>query len=496
MRHSSPILYDTFRQRVRRHRRSDLLRSVAALATRIHVTEYEGGAPLNLPNYVTTFALAGIARTALIAANEHRDPGSAASDLFKLCRYYVNVEDPALSEEPGLDRLRRTLNRIAYEQFGFQYSLMENVGRTLPLFLDHRSGCPGAPTDAQWETELGIRLEDFVRLGFVLHVAAVRNGGRVTRDLLRADHVAPIFTPLTPAEALEIVDRHFARTLEQLRSDGAEGEQAGLEKWSFNPLVATPVVKVDDSLIAPIPRLVIDRVTPTGLYFDGLGAWGATFTDALGCMFQKYVGTQLALLEHAVVHPEVTFGRPEKKTVDYFVVTPEIVLLVEVKASRPIFATRLGTASGDDDFVVKIGRAVSQIERTAKLIREKHPSLKNIPLDRPLGGLVVTLEPFHLAVTFLYENLVGTPDIPIAIASSHELEGFVAAATTRSDVGHLLHSALNPPAPTPPSLAKAVGHLTRGPNPILSESWDRFTKPFSELSGWTQDDEGRIEPAE
>ncbi|MFP5355459.1 MAG: hypothetical protein ACLGIK_09985, partial [Gemmatimonadota bacterium] len=223
------------------------------------------------------------------------------------------------------------------------------------------------------------------------------------------------------------------------------------------------------------------RVSPTGLYFDGVDAWGSAFTDSLGCGFETYIGRQLDHLEHVDVHPEITFGSPEQRTVDYFVVTDEIVLLVEVKASRPVTAMRHGTEAADEDFVRKIGHAVGQIRRTMDMLAAGHPAVGRIPRDRPVRGLIVTLEPFHLANTFLFEDLIPPPREGLAIASSHEVEGVVAALADRTDVGHRLLRAFDRAPPTPPSLSSAAEDLESGPNPILDDAWGRFTAVFDGL---------------
>src|SRR4051812_22704655 len=142
-------------------------------------------------------------------------------------------------------------------------------------------------------------------------------------------HVAPVFAPLSVDEALSVVDRWYSGTLQELKSTGLEKEVAGFEKWSLNPLVARPIINLEDRYLMPCPRWVIDRFTPTGLYFIGWEAWGSDFTDALGFMFEAYVGTQLRLLNHAMVYGEIVYegtGKTEKKTVDFFVVTSEAVV--------------------------------------------------------------------------------------------------------------------------------------------------------------------------
>jgi hypothetical protein len=471
---SRPVPYAEFKQRVRSFRRDATLREVAALAVALARAEAGQSPPLNVPNVVAQWSLAGIARTALTSANNHRDKTPTLGDLVRLCSEYVNIADPDIESPAGSDRLRHVLARITYEQFGFGYSLMEGIGRTLTLLLDHASGCPGAPSPDDWQRALGVPLEQFMRIGFGLHVAILSNGGRIGRPTLVMDHVLPVFGPVGPDVLMSVIDRHFARSPDEHRADAQHREVSGYEKWSPNPLQASPLVSVANELVGPVPRWIADRVTPTGLYFIGVDAFGSTFTDALGFAFERYIGTQLALLDHAQVHPEIVFGSPERRSVDYFVVTDEAIILVEVKAARPILASRLGLVTADDDFTAKIGHARDQIENTAVLLADGHPALSHIPNDRPLLGLIVTLEPWHLAGTFLYNDLLGGARIPIAVTSAHGVETVAPTLACRADTGQRLLKAFTPAAPAPPSLRAAIEDLDNAPNPLLQDCWDRF----------------------
>lgn len=478
-RRSRPLPYDAYRQRVRRHRRTDVLGAVAGLNARLQRAEFGEEPALGLPNVVQPFSLAGVARTALVAGNDYRDTPVTQRDLVEMCDHYVNVAEPALEREPGLNRLRFVFNHIAYEQFGHQFSAMENVGRTLVLLADHSAGCANAPTPEDWTAALGIPLELFMRLGFAMHVAALSNGGRINRGILTMDHVAPIFTPLAPEEVLGSIDRWFAATPENLRAAGASEEVSGAEKWSLSPLVSKPLVALPDGdYVMPWPRLILDRITPTGLYFIGLEVFGSSFPESLGIMFQDYVGTQLKLLEYAEVRPEIVYGKSKARTVDYFLITPDVVLLVEVKAARPVRATRLGEPLGDEDTAKKVGYAFTQIDRTARLIADGHPELAAIPVDRPLRGLVVTLEPFHLVNTDFYDDVFQRPSVPTTVVSSHEFEGAVAVLHGAADLGVRLLDALTPTDGVVTSLDRASKGLPSAPNPLLDEAWQRFTEPW------------------
>lgn len=475
------VEYEAFRQRVRRFRREATLRAVAAMAAAKHQADFGRTPPLNVPNYVHDSSLAGVARAATTSANDHRGNELTEEELVLLCGYYANVRDPGADEQGVEQRVRYILGRIAYEQFGFQYSLMENIGRTLAVLIDEAPNCPGAPTAEEWEGALGASLELFMQVGFGLHVAIVQNGGSVARDLLLADHVAPIWDPLTPAEALSIAEGHFIGQPDDMAMWSRRWEVKGYEKWSPNPLQAWPLVALGEDLVGPTPRFIADKITPSGLYFTGRSAFGPRFTDALGCMFERYVGRQLRLLEHATVHPSRRYGKPKKDTTDFFVVTDKVVVLVEVKASRPVLAVRTGDVTGDKDVVAKIGHARDQIDNTADLLRNNDPVVADIPKDRPVVGLVVTLEPWYMTQTFSYEDLLPSSTVPIAITSAHELEGAIATLAGEREVGARFLKALAPgepvaplTMPTPPSLRNAADGLEPKRNPILEDGWRRF----------------------
>lgn len=471
--------YDTFRQRVRRHRRTDILKAAAALNVQLERAEFYDEPSSDPSDYLQPFNLAGVARTALIAANDHRKKPVTIVDLREMCAMYFNIVNEPDSDD-SLDHrsLRSIFNPLVYEQFPYQSSVAYDVGRSQSLLVDHAGRCSTARQPGAWAGHLGVPLEMFLRLGFAMYVAALSNGGVINREVLRMDHVAPIFTPLTPDEGLAIISNWFAATPEQHRAVGSAAEVRGAEKWSFNPLVEKPMVALPNGdYVMPSPRLVVNRITPTSLYFIGLASFGESFPDSLGCLFEEYVGTQLRLLNHAEVRPEITYDS-HQKTIDFFVITPEVVLLVEAKASRPTEATRFGIPPGDADIKNKIGKAYSQIDSTADLLRTGHMDLAEIPNDRPICGLVVTLEPFHLINTLVYADLLTPPSVPTTVASSSELEAVVTALSDEPETGARLLNALT----TEPvrSLKHAIIDPSIGNNPILYDAWKRFTAPWSE----------------
>lgn len=191
--------------------------------------------------------------------------------------------------------------------------------------------------------------------------------------------------------------------------------------------------------------------------------------------FAEAEGTSL-LGTAAVVYPEAAYGSPERKTVDWFVVTDEAVVLVEVKTARPVVAVRTGSDAGDRHVLDRIGRARGQIDRTAALIEGGHPAVAHIPDDRPVRGLVVTLEPFHFVDTFLFDGVLPPARTPTATASAHDVEAVCAALAGRPDAGRRLLDALTPVPPAPPVLRRASDGLPSTRNPLLDGWWRRWSR--------------------
>ncbi|MFB7280316.1 hypothetical protein ACFCZV_24745 [Streptomyces hydrogenans] len=79
-----------------------------------------------------------------------------------------------------------------------------------------------------------------------------------------------------------------------------------------------------------------------GLFYTGHGHYKGkdaetflAFTRDLAELFEQYVGRHVRLLPGAEVIPEISYGESVgKKSVDWIVVLPSLVLLVEVKSVR------------------------------------------------------------------------------------------------------------------------------------------------------------------
>lgn len=476
------VSYQQFKQRVRRHRRTDVLIEVAKLSSELYQNELDKFKS-NLASRIVSehtadlhFILAGIARTALISNNDYRNTPVTRQDIDEMRSLYMRIREPAFVGEPTIYEARPAFIHMAYEQFGFQEALWGNIGRTISVLIDQAKETNIPQPD--WYGTLGVDLDVFIRIAITLYTYAIRAGGTMTKQELKDIGKISVGTNLDSDYVLEVIDRWFVSTVDKLKKEGVSNEEEGKEKWSLNPLIAKPVVSVSkDQYTVPIPRFILDRITPKGLYFIGIENFGISFATNLGLVFQSYIGRQLHLLEHVTILDEISYGKPSNLTVDFFIVTTEVVVLVEVKSTRPIYKTRLGLLEGDSDTADKINRAFMQIEKTVELIEDGHQAIKEIPNDRPRRGLVITLEPIYLLNTLLYDDILQRPSIPTIVQSANEFEMMIGLLQDRDDIGQLLLEGTEQTGDHAQPLTRILQGLPCH-NPIIENAWNRIMQPF------------------
>lgn len=327
------IHYEEFVQRVRRHRPSELLPLVSWCATQLIRDQHGHQLPDRRLTTVHDFVLAGVARTSLLAGNEHRPTGVSIQDLLEMSAAYMAVDPGIRTNEPILPFLVRT----AYEQFPFQQGPFWELGRSYALFSEAASDYGSDVITPQfWETALGAPLKDFMSVGFLLHAGALQNEGYYNPAWLDQPNFAPILQQVSRQHIEETTRRQFFASGDELRAiAAAHTEPPGdLRRYSFNPLLARPFLEMPDGrYLAPQPTYTLMRIGPSGLYYIGAGHAGNEFTNELGHVFEHYVGMQLGLLP-AKLHKEIVYDPDgKKKTVDWIVEFDDLLLLVEAKAA-------------------------------------------------------------------------------------------------------------------------------------------------------------------
>jgi hypothetical protein len=418
-------------------------------------------------------SLAGIARATICYGNEYRSRSFRDIDLRNLCSAFINISDPFLEDRD----VGRFLVRTAHEQFQLQGGLYNDVARTQALLVEAAASSGSLViTPEFWRDLLGCSTQDLFACALVLHTGASKHQGEFNPSWLGQSNFVPVFHHVSRPTIEAAFSQHFCANVSRHRSFmNVDLPSGDLERYALNPLRIAPFVTQQDLLpLAPVLPLIWCRATPQSLYFTASHKHGATFTDALGPVFEHYVGQQLELTG-GVVLPEIEYGPPKarKKSTDFMVVLPKAVILVEAKATPTTADGRRAGPQLESNIDRAPGKAIQQIGETARLIRERHPSFTGIPADRPIVGLVVTMEPYYLLS-------LPSPDVPTWLASASDLEHLVSTTSMPIDDALLRH----PRDGSAKAVHAELLHLEPGRNEILDRAWHQlpFGQPQGEVS--------------
>ncbi|MEY2227921.1 hypothetical protein [Streptomyces sp. BF23-19] len=475
---SAPVSDREYLQRVRRHPPSSLLRLIARVSSQMP-TKIDW--PTN-PNY-RPWALADAAMVSLVRSNEHRRRPASDEDLVEILAQYLALDDP-IRHLPVGERLEGYLLRVAGQQFTWQEDDFSELARSLALLIHTEPTKQLEVLTDGWEQDLlGCSLSDYVGLGQLLYTAAINRQGRFDWAWL-PEHELTAFGGLNSHAVISaVIERHFATGAQEERALAAAAGSSDplLRRYTPNRLRSRPLVRgYGCDYLIPVTPAVLGKVSPMGLYYTARDHYQddevfLAFTRDLGELFEQYVGRNLGLLPDSTVYPEIVYGKENRKSVDWIVVLPDLVLLVEAKAARPTTSLRLGPQDKfSDELNLKVGKAVGkQIPNTVKCIRDRTPEFAHIPHDLPMFGIVVTMEPYHWVNAPEFRSVLP-PDsdgVSTVIASAGELEDAVVST------GPSLREAILGQIDQAPPGGWSLRALTSGRtviNPILDAAWSAF----------------------
>ncbi|MCO7273343.1 hypothetical protein [Cellulosimicrobium cellulans] len=414
-------------QRVRRHPPSGLLPLVAAASARYPMDGWESSPGRRY----TPWALADVARVSLAYGNEKRGGVTDEDDLLSCLCAYSSLGDPTLTPDSGAGELFAFFLRLCSEQLPFQRRAFGSLARTMALFEQTMPARELEVIRQGWDEEvLGASLENYVRTALLLQAGAVNNLGTFDLAWLDQPNFEEILQTLPRDAFLSALTKQFVTDPVTFRKD--QDSQPALEqeyrRFGHNPLWARPVVRsLGESLLIPVIDLLALKVSPLGIFYSGVAAYGEAFSRDLGHLVEAYVGRQLRLLPaNHDVRAAITYGRDKRQSVDWIVIGPGVTVLIEVKSVRPTEAVRLGTAQAASALQRMLGKAHTQIAETARLVRSRQAEFAVIP-DQPMLGLVVTLEPFDTLYDPFRVVEFPAPGVPTAICSIADLEFLVGA---------------------------------------------------------------------
>lgn len=470
-----PISRDEYRGRIRRFERSSIVLRAGELGAALG--DSRPGQDPRFPAFVTPWAISGVAKDAIVDGTDDRRGEATINDLIDLCFGYTHLKDPIVRQQPG--GAGNLLVRVANEQFPYQADPFSEIARSIALFSDlHPLNAAGVGfSQEDVASILGASIEDYLGTGFLLHVAAGRNQGRFDPKWLTQRNLSAIVDVIPREEIVSIFRGHFISSSDEIRrivrEQRAHQRVDKYWKYEFNPLVGTPFVEFSDSVpVAPHPFLPIRKVGPSGIYYTGVDKWGQLFADRLGPVFETYVGQQLGIIPRVELLPEITFGNSEK-SVDFFVVVGDLLLLIEAKTTRMTLAARLGLARLEEDLGRTIGKASEQISKSAHHVRSGHPSFSHLP-DCPMIGVIVTLEPYWFANSRLLPLAHPEDDVPRICMSVRELEFMCASAHGGVDLNSLLKAVLEDHQKLTAEFGSVLAGLGAHRNPILDRAWERL----------------------
>jgi hypothetical protein len=461
-----------YRQRVRRYKPSSLVPLIAAAAARY----WQQQDWLNSPyRKYTPWALADAARVSLACGTEFNRADATDQDLLQILNAYSQFDDPFLRDRD----LRAFMLRMAGQQMTWQVPEYETLARTAAILAQTSPLQPMECLHRGWDAEVfGCSLAEYVGTAQLAWASAITCAGWFDPAVFDTPDGELIARHVGRDVVVRVLDTHFATAIARFRGEDKEctvraGRDDQLRRFTYNPLRGRPLLAgFGPGYLCPVPHLAMAKAAPWGIYFTGLSHYGEGFAHDLGHLFEQYIGRQLRLLPDAQVIAEITYGPPKsrRRTVDWIVVLPEAVLLVEVKSAIPTEPVRLGTTDAADAVLGKLGKACKQIDGTAQLVADRDPALAAVPADLPVLGLAVTLEPFHMANAG-FDPLPATR-VPVTVADAAEIENLV--TITGTPPGRLLLDRAADEVRSTWTLDTALHGQPQRRNPILDEAWNSY----------------------
>ncbi|WP_145943039.1 hypothetical protein [Corynebacterium glyciniphilum] len=443
------IKYTDFRQSCRAFKPSELLPLIAATSADTAKIDDRDSYIHTLPPW----GLAAAARESILSGNELRSKPATLFELRGLMERFKTVHDVTHEDIDDIWFPVKLLTGYAFEQVPFSHSTFYDLCRSYSIFVDgpRRAKTKIIDDAAMREIFDGHALTTVISSAFLIYVGVLNNMGIFDVRWLTQDNFASVrekFSVKCTADLLESMtsDIHSMRKDFKL----VTGHDYCDERFDYNPLISSPFVDLGSTPpICPVPEYILRSITPEGIFYKGVRKFGSAFADDLGSLFELYVGQQLQQIPNALVYPEICIDRKagREKSVDWFVIFPDLVILVEVKSTRMNREARMGK----DETVQNLGRTIDkarlQISRSLDSIINDVPEYGKIPKDRAFLGLIITAEPFPLWEGYLEasggafisdnyrEDEPSSRRHPLTLASIRDLEELI---THGDDVNQII----------------------------------------------------------
>lgn len=316
--------------------------------------------------------------------------------------------------------------RMGFQQFPYQQPVFGDLARMRVMFdrvfPAHRYKV--LATDVVTDL-LGAGVGAYCDLAPFFMAGVMRNHGRYDPGWLKL----PNSGALPPEDISRVFERMSASPKDiRLLARSGRNQDPRLRQYDYNPLVATPFVRLSDGTgLAPQPLFFVAKFSPAAMFYAGIESYGNDLAKDLGVVNEVYVLVQLGQLTSvgADVNGEVEYAK-DKLSVDCTVVMADLVMLVEVKSARPAFAALVDTDSYVKSLGRTVGHAIDQLNTTYEQWQAGNPALAHLPRDgRSVCGYVVVPEPLYKVNEAAIRLHFPSPPFDVAIVSMTELEDLV-----------------------------------------------------------------------
>lgn len=198
---------------------------------------------------------------------------------------------------------------------------------------------------------------------------------------------------------IELFLQYFSIPIEIAKIEIKEHQQMNENIfYSYNPLLAKPILTSKNSFLCPIQLLLFFQFTG-GIYYNIVKEKG--FENAFGSSFQSYIGEVLYKCcnnPSLKIIAEEKYGKQVKRTTDWILLESNAVLFIECKAKRMTFGSKseLDLDGGLKADLEKMATFITQIYKTyIDYTKGKYPNLPFYP-SITFFPLIVTLEDWYI----------------------------------------------------------------------------------------------------
>ena len=367
------------------------------------------------PDY-RNFIFASLVKFVLLNSAMYGELNSISNDEFlELLRMITDYElhDQQFHEEiksnPKLAAASYLLRTIG-KQLQWDRNIHFMLSRTLFLYeeLIKEASVPEfikKIVGSKFEEQFGLPLHDFIKIGAVLWAGSSSRKGGLRRDYL--DNARGRGMTVPNDDIVKTCLRLIVCDPLQFRNDRL------FKKYNINPILSRPLVRLwenseeyesfDDKFIAPIPNLVIYRIT-IGLYYQLYNIYGKEFATNFGDLFELYVSKIIEgfkLPSKIITERDIDLYLPNKgkkggaiRKPDWAIFTENGIILIECKATHYTQDTfEHGVDARDTGWLKQIRKSLDQFSKFEQQIPELCKKLGMSHVNRNIQRVIVSFEP-------------------------------------------------------------------------------------------------------